>query len=58
MKRINFGTNFVIFLLFFGIALLEAIQSANWGKAALWTAIGLFFLFADNLNKNKTDKKK
>lgn len=56
MKRISIGTNFVIFLFFFGVALLEAIHSANWGKAALWTAIGLIFLFADNLKKNNMGK--
>lgn len=49
MKRIRLGTNFAIFVLFFGIATLEAFQTRNWLKAALWLAIGTVFLLADNL---------
>lgn len=49
MKRIKFGTNFAIFLLFFGVATLEALQTHNWIKAAFWLAIGIVFLLADNL---------
>ena len=43
------GTNVTVFLLFFGIALLEALDERNWLKAALWLAVGLVFLFADNV---------
>jgi hypothetical protein len=42
-------TNFAVFVLFFGIATLEAFQTRNWLKAALWLAIGTVFLVADNL---------
>ncbi|HJS54686.1 MAG TPA: hypothetical protein VJ765_09090 [Chitinophagaceae bacterium] len=49
MKRIRLGTNFVIFLLFFGVALLESFQNKNWVNAAFWLVIAIFFLFADNL---------
>jgi hypothetical protein len=48
MKNIRLGSNFTVFVLFFGIATLEAFQSRNWAKAALWVAIGLVFLIADN----------
>jgi len=34
MKKTKLSTNFVIFLLFFGAAALEAFQIANWAKAA------------------------
>lgn len=51
MKKIRLNTNFTVFLLFFGIATLEAFQAHNWVKAALWTAIGIVFLAADNLKK-------
>ena len=44
--------NFTIFLLFFGVSVLEAFQSRNWIKAGLWLAIGIVFLAADNLKKN------
>jgi hypothetical protein len=51
MKRIRLGTNFTIFLLFFGVALIEAFQTFNWLKAAFWFVIGCVFLVADNLKK-------
>jgi uncharacterized membrane protein len=46
------GTNVTIFLLFFGVATLEAFQTRNWLKALFWVAIGVVFLLADNL-KNR-----
>lgn len=49
MMRIKLGTNFTVFLLFFGVAALEAFQTHNWLKAAFWLAIGSVFLIADNL---------
>lgn len=52
MKPIKLGTNFIIFILFFGIALLEAFQTRNWIKCILWISIGIFFLIADNSKKN------
>jgi hypothetical protein len=48
MKKIRLDA-FAIFLLFFGVAALEALQTRNWIKAAFWLAIGVVFLFADNL---------
>jgi hypothetical protein len=51
MKRIHLGTNFAIFLLFFGVGALEAFQGQNWLKAAFWVAIGGVFLVSDNLRK-------
>jgi hypothetical protein len=48
IKELNFGANFTIFLLFFGVAALEAFQSRNWLKAAFWLVIGLVFWWADN----------
>jgi hypothetical protein len=53
MKKIKFGTNFTVFLLFFGVAVLEAFQTQNWLKAVFWLAIGIVFLAADNLKKPK-----
>jgi hypothetical protein len=49
MKRIKLNANFAVFLLFFGVATLEAFQTGNLIKAAFWLAIGLVFLLADNL---------
>lgn len=51
MKKINIGANFAVFLLFFGVASLEAFQTHNWLKATFWVAIGVVFLVADNLRQ-------
>jgi len=47
------GTNITIFLLFFGLSLLEAVQTRDWLKAVLWLAIGLVFLRADGLRRER-----
>ena len=52
MRSLRLGTNFTVFLLFFGIAMLEAFQTRNWVKAAFWFAISIVFLLADNLKKD------
>lgn len=46
------GTNIAIFILFFGIALVEALQANNWLLGGLFLLLGLVFLYADN-QKNK-----
>lgn len=56
MKKIRLSTNFTVFLLFFGVAALEAFQTANWAKVAFWVAIGVVFLVADNTIKNNNGK--
>jgi hypothetical protein len=52
MAKLRLGANFAVFLLFFGVAALEAFQTQNWIRAAFWLAIGLVFLLADNLKKS------
>jgi hypothetical protein len=51
MRKIRLSTNFTVFLLFFGVATLEAFQTRNWIKVFFWTAIGIVFLVADNLKE-------
>ena len=53
MKKIRLGTNFTVFLLFFGVAMLEAFQTRNWIKAGFWLAIGIVFLAADNFKRKR-----
>jgi len=43
----NLGTNFAVFVLFFGVAAVEAVQTQDWLKVVFWLAIGLVFLWAD-----------
>jgi hypothetical protein len=46
MKEIKF-VNFVVFILFFGIALIEAVQNHNWIEASLFLALGIFSFWVD-----------
>jgi hypothetical protein len=45
------GSNVAVFVLFFGISLVEAIQSQNWLLAGLFFLVGLVFLRGDNIKK-------
>lgn len=40
-------TNLAVFIIFFGIALIEAIQKGSWLEAALFLALGALSLWAD-----------
>lgn len=42
---------FTVFLLFFGVAIIESFQTRNWLKAAFWLAIGVVFLLAGSMRK-------
>lgn len=46
MERLSF-TNLAVFVLFFGLALLEALQKNNWLEAALFLCLGILSLWAD-----------
>ena len=48
---LRLGANVTVFLLFFGIALLDALRSHDWPRAVLWFALGLVFLRADALKR-------
>lgn len=48
MKKLNFtATNFTVFILFFGIALIEALKKQNWLEAVLFLGVGIVSLWAD-----------
>jgi hypothetical protein len=49
MRKMKLGANVAIFVLFFGVALIEAFKSRDWIQAAFWVVAGLAFLLADNL---------
>jgi hypothetical protein len=51
MKKIRLGQGFIVFILFFGIALLDAVHSFDWLRITFWLATGLVFIIADNLKK-------
>lgn len=53
MKHLKLRTSFTVFILFFGISLLEAFRTHNWINVAFWIGIGVMFLIADNLKGDK-----
>jgi len=46
MKKPEFA-NLAVFIIFFGIALIEALQKQSWLEAALFLALGALSLRAD-----------
>lgn len=46
MKNLRF-TSITIFIIFFAIALIEALQKQNWLEAGLFLALGILALWAD-----------
>jgi hypothetical protein len=57
MKLLKIRTSFTVFLLFFGISLLEAFRTRNWLNVAFWIAIAIMFLIADNFKGEKIQQK-
>lgn len=53
MKEIRPGPGFTIFMLFFALALIDAIQIQDWIKVGFWLLIGAVFLLADSRDKQK-----
>jgi len=51
INNITFA-NITVFILFFGIALIEALQKHNWLEAILFLALGAMSLFADIRKKS------
>ncbi len=56
MSNLRFGAGFTLFILFFGLALLESFQTGYWLRAFFWIAIGITFVLADNLRAKKEIK--
>jgi hypothetical protein len=48
MSNFKLGGNVAVFLVFFGISLIDAIWSHHWVGAVLWLAFGAMFLRADS----------
>jgi hypothetical protein len=53
MKNLKF-TNIAVFIIFFGIALIEAFQKHNWLLAALFLALGIISFWMD-IRKNRKE---
>jgi hypothetical protein len=46
MKKPGF-TNIAVFIIFFGIALIEALKQHSWLEAALFLVLGIISLWVD-----------
>jgi hypothetical protein len=57
MKLLKIRAGFTVFLIFFGISLLEAFRTRNWLNAAFWIGIAIMFLIADNFKDSKIQEK-
>lgn len=51
MRNIKLGMGFTVFVIFFGIAMLEAFRDKNWWGAGFWVLMGGAFILADNLKR-------
>jgi len=51
MNKIRFSTNFTIFIVFFGLGLIEAFQKREWLTGLFWIAIGTLFVVADSVKR-------
>ena len=58
MKLLKIRASFTVFLLFFGISLLEAFRTRNWLNVAFWIGIAVMFLIADNFERSKNSEKR
>lgn len=47
MKNLKFGTSFAVFIIFFGVALLDAVQTQDWLRVAVFAALATLSLWAD-----------
>jgi hypothetical protein len=47
MTRLFAGGNVAVFVLFFGVAFLQALQTSRWLMAAVFAGLGLLALWAD-----------
>ena len=47
MRKLNAGPLFAVFVLFFGVSLVEAIAQADWKMALVFFVLAFMFLAAD-----------
>ncbi len=51
MKNLKLGTNFAVFIIFFGVAALDAVQTQNWVRVTVFLALAGISLWADTKEK-------
>lgn len=50
------GPAMTIFILFFGIALLDALRGGEWPRVAFWVAIGLVFFLLERRGRFRSSR--
>jgi hypothetical protein len=50
------GPAMTIFILFFGIALLDALRGGEWPRVAFWVAIGLVFFLMERRGRFRSSR--
>ena len=53
MNGLPAGATMTIFVLFFGMSVLDAFATQNWWRAAFWLLIALVFLVADRMGRRR-----
>ena len=48
------GPGFAIFVIFFGVATLEAFQTSNWLMVLFWLGMAVVFLMMDGREKRES----
>jgi hypothetical protein len=51
MKKIKFGAGFAVFIIFFGLAVIDAFRTRDWLRVFFWLVTGTIFLLADNMKR-------
>jgi hypothetical protein len=47
MNKMRFGSALTIFILFFGLSLLESVRSGNYFAVIFWIIVAVLFLYAE-----------
>jgi hypothetical protein len=55
MRNLRFGPGFAGFVLFFGVAMLDAFRSQDWARAGFWVLIGIVFVWMDQPRRGRAD---
>ena len=50
------GVNMAIFILFFGLATIDAVQLHAWWRVMFWLATGFVFLVVDSLSEMRGER--
>ena len=57
LKEIKLRSGMTVFILFFGVAFLEAFRTKNWIAVAYWVAMASLFLVLDNWTRDENSQR-